>query len=320
MIAENKNDKKHTLSVFLDVKKAYDCVSHDIFLKKLQLYGIKGVAHQWFKSFLTNRRQMVLINEVKSDPLQLIRGIPQGSCLGSLCFLIHINDLQHATEMQAILFADDTTLNHCDGDIANLYRKANVELDKVSQWFLANELALHPSKTKYIFFLPPKGKEITDEIKLMGKEVSRISETNEEKSFKYVGVKLDENITFKYHTKMVHEKAIRNIMIINNAKKSLTQNVKKMLYIAIIKPYFDFSAAMWANASLKFIRSLTICQKKILRIIYGKPFRYHTEELFKSSRIMKLKEIVAFNQAKLAHSIWYKNAPKSTLNTLSKNH
>ena len=150
--ALNKPVPEYSLGIFLDLKKAFDTVNFDILLSKLDHYGFRGVSNLWFKNYLTSRKQYVCINGESSSVNQLFCGVPQGSVLGPLLFLIFINDLPNCTSFFTLLFADDTTFQIKNQNLAALFNTANIELDKASAWFSANKLTLNVSKTKFILF------------------------------------------------------------------------------------------------------------------------------------------------------------------------
>ena len=151
-IAEANNNKQFTIAIFCDLTKAFDTVNHDILFKKLHYYGIRGTSLSWFKSYLTNRKQCVSIGNSLSTFRSIDIGVPQGSVLGPILFLLYINDLPNATEMLPFLFADDTTAVESGPDLPQLFNKVNLEFQKLGEWFRANKLSLHPGKTKYSIF------------------------------------------------------------------------------------------------------------------------------------------------------------------------
>ena len=130
--ALNKRPSGKTLTVFIDLKKAFDIVDHEILLQKLNNYGVRESANLWFKNYLDNREQFVIINGNESEKKKMICGVPQGSVLGPLLFLIFINDLPNATKFLTLLFADDTTFQMSDPDINKLFDNANSELEKAA--------------------------------------------------------------------------------------------------------------------------------------------------------------------------------------------
>ena len=152
-------NKKVTLGVFIDLSKAFDTVNHNILLKKLEIYGIRGTTFKWLKSYLENRKQYICFNKHSfTDLCNIICGVPQGSILGPLLFLIYINDLYMASsELSTVMFADDTNFFLSDKNIDVLFVKMNNELDKVSTWFKANKLSLNV-KNQILHFSPNRKK------------------------------------------------------------------------------------------------------------------------------------------------------------------
>ena len=149
----NKNNPDYNLSIFIDLKKAFDTCDFNILLKKLSHYGFRGISNSWFENYLKNRFQYTYVNGVKSNLNTLYTGVPQGSVLGPLLFLILINDLANISQnLFSLLFADDTTFQISSNKLKDLFKLANLELEKASDWFKANKLTLNVSKTKYILF------------------------------------------------------------------------------------------------------------------------------------------------------------------------
>ena len=149
----NIEKKEVTAVLFLDLQKAFDTVSHGILLKKLQHYGVRGNIHKLLSSYLSGRKQFTKIQDSASDLASVIWGVPQGSVLGPLLFLIYINDLPNASELCSWLFADDTALALSAKTISELKSRFNCEVNKVQEWLLANGLSVHyVDKTQYMLF------------------------------------------------------------------------------------------------------------------------------------------------------------------------
>ena len=148
-------NKQNTLSVFLDLSKAFDTINHKVLLHKLEFYGVRGLALNWFRSYLADRKQYVLYNNVKSQTLEITCGVPQGSVLGHLLFLIYVNDIANClTHSKVISFADDTTVFSSSKCIDDLYTNVNSDLDDLSNWFKANRLVLNVNKANSMLFQP----------------------------------------------------------------------------------------------------------------------------------------------------------------------
>jgi hypothetical protein len=144
---------------------------------------------EWFRAYLSQRKQYTFIEGEKSSLLEILFGIPQGSIIGLLLFLLFINDLPLATQLLSLLNADETSLCNDSDDIDSLFLQTNLELSKAEAWFLANKLTIHPAKTKYMLF---STLDTTKSLYLMGLHIERIHEKGATSSFKLVGVHLDE--------------------------------------------------------------------------------------------------------------------------------
>ena len=147
----------YAVSIFLDLSKAFDTVNHSILLSKLSSYSIQNPNINWFKSYLNKRKQRVFVNGVITDTMPISSGVPQGSILGPLLFLIYINDFTQSSDLFSIsLFADDTSLTASANNIDELLLKINEELSNIYDWLCANKLTLNLRKTKYLIFQPPQ--------------------------------------------------------------------------------------------------------------------------------------------------------------------
>ena len=197
-VAEASNLKKHTIAIFCDLKKAFDTCNHDILFEKLKKYGINNTELSWFKSYLSDRRQFVSVNGASSLLLDIKMGVPQGSILGPLLFLLYINDLPLASEFLTLLFADDTTLIASHTDLNILTQFVNDQFRLICEYFRVNKMVLHPDKTKFLLFEKHKSdREVkvylnnnnTNEEKTeLINEIGRIKENDSVPAIKFLGV------------------------------------------------------------------------------------------------------------------------------------
>jgi len=150
------DDKRVSLGVFIDLKKAFDTINHDILLKKLFKYGVRGVAYSWICSYINNRTQFVSVDGIMSSPLKILCGVPQGSVLGPKLFVLYLNDLCRVScVLKPILFADDTNFfyyYYSGKDLKDIVRNVEREMERVKKWFDINRLSLNMSKTKFMIW------------------------------------------------------------------------------------------------------------------------------------------------------------------------
>ena len=188
------DDKKFACGVFVDLQKAFDTVNHDILIAKLEHYGIRGTANNWFASYLSNRSQFVSILGFDSSTKSILHGVPQGSVLGPLLFLIYINDLHVAIKHSKVYhFADDTNLLNIGDSAKQMQKYVNADLKTLYKWLLANKISLNCDKTEVIFFHKPGFKVPNIKIKMNG---IRILPSNH---IKYLGLYLDETLNGSFH-------------------------------------------------------------------------------------------------------------------------
>ena len=204
-IKETVDSGKFGCGVFIDLKKAFDTVNHKILLSKLEHYGVRGVSLKWFESYLLNRKQFVSLNGEDSDLKTVTCGVPQGSVLGPLLFLIYINDLPNVSDkLKFFLFADDTNIYYESVDLLELEKTVNKELQNLSLWLKVNRLALNIDKTNFLIFHSTKRlKNHNVTLKLDKKAIS------EQTYIKYLGVLIDSHLNWKHHIVNVSKKISR---------------------------------------------------------------------------------------------------------------
>ena len=201
-------NKDSVLSVFMDLSKAFDTIDHQILLYKLEFYGIRGTPLKWFKRYLSNRKQYVKYNNSDSLQRDITYGVPQGSILGPLLFIIYINDLPFCVEhCKTILFADDTTIYKTGKQVNNIYEDMNKELQILADWFRANKLSLNISKTKCMLFCrspPPENEEII------------LTMYNTANEVQFLGLHIDEKLDWHEHINKCKNKLTSALYVIKN--------------------------------------------------------------------------------------------------------
>ena len=287
-----------TVGIFIDLSKAFDTVNHQILLDKLSYYGIRGVAFNWFASYLSNRHQFVQFNDTSSSQQIIKCGVPQGSILGPLLFLIYINDLCDVSKiLDFILFADDTNIFFSHKNVGSLEKTLNEELLKLTTWCQANKLSINYSKSKFMVFKPRQKRQNLDiKLEISNCAIERVKDTI------FLGVILDENLTWKNHICNVARKISKSIGVIYKSSFCLPVSSLRTLYYSLIYPYLVYCASVWASTYSTNLNRIVLLQKKIIRIICKKPFDAHTDPLFKSLQILKLSEIYFFQVGKFMYS------------------
>ena len=212
------NKHKSIISIFIDFSKAFDTVDPNILIDKLRHYGIRGCVENWFNSYLTGRSHCTAYNNSKSSTKPIHLGVPQGSILGPILFLIYINDISNAsTAFNTIQFADDSTLYMIGENPTDLIYRANLELSAFSEWCLANRLTINTDKTFYMLFTNTTTKyQPLPRLTILDKDITQVSKT------KFLGVTFDNNLTFKYHISNLCLKLSWSIALLLKIKKLCT--------------------------------------------------------------------------------------------------
>jgi hypothetical protein len=245
--ANNTSSQNMTMSIFCDLSKAFDVINHKILFAKLEHYGIRGIAKEWLISFLSHRNQFVQLGKYKSNILHIGCGVPQGSILGPLLYLIYVNDISQATNGNILSFADDTSLFISDWNVNNLYDRANVEINNLYVWFCANKLSLNAKKTKYIVIRGQHTKCNFTNLKVLIKDtpLQQIGMDFDEHSTKFLGIHIDEFLSWRYHVTNINNKISRGLFQIKQAKKFLPADCLRTLYFSLIHPYLLYGILAW---------------------------------------------------------------------------
>lgn len=267
-VVEGLDDGRHTNALLCDLTKAFDCVPHDLLIKKLEYYGVRGKTLEFIKSYLTDRVQYVSIGGVNSQSRSVANGVPQGSILGPILFLIFINDLPSAIDAgRCILFADDTTVLASSKNIQDLDALNNIIKHKTSQWFSANKLKVNDAKSQTILFSSDKKAEKSEPVKLLG-------------------IMFDTFLTWLPQVEHVCRKMSPQIFALRQLKPFLSSNALKSVYYATVHSHLTYGVILWGNTH--FAYKAFKLQKSAIRVLEGVPADSHCQPLFKKHKILPL--------------------------------
>ena len=254
------------LSVFVDLQRAFETIDRDILIKKLQLYGVNNIALVWIEDYLINRYQRTRVGGNVSSRIEITRGVPQGSVLGPLLFVIYVNDIYLALKKSFVnLFADDTLICIGGKDFREIVGSLNDELQTLYDWLCQNKLKLNTSKTKCMVIGSKtncrKFVELNLGLNINGDAIDYVSE------IKYLGVYLDPQLSFSSHVDYLCKKLGKKIGFFNRIASCLSQWSKMLIYNTIILPHFNYCSSLLISCTKNDIDRLQIQQNKAMRII-----------------------------------------------------
>ena len=286
-------NKQTPLSIFLDLTKAFDSIDHEIMLSKLKYYGIKNTELNFFKSYLSNREQYVDLDGTKSNKEIITTGVPQGSILGPLLFIIYINDITAAiNKFKVIIYADDITLStsYQPNDKSDILKDEFIEL---VSWFKTNKLTINYQKTKFMIFHSKQTKLLPPKIMIDGNQIEHVS------SFNYLGITLDTNLSYNIHIESIKTSIARTMGSLNSIKRIIPPRILKQIYLTLIQPKILYGLVIWGHNAHKLHR----LQKRAVRIITCSKYNAHTDPLFKELNILKITDLYNLQICKLFYKI-----------------
>ena len=292
-IKESLDNCNFSIGLFLDFSKAFDTIDHDILLEKLNFYGIRGLCLSWIKSYLTNRTQKTLFNGTSSTSQNITCGVPQGSVLGPLFFIMYINDIYLTSpKLFFVLFADDTNILISGNNINELQNILNQELKVIQSWLIANKLSLNVGKTKYIIFSTTRKKFNSKNIKIYmnDQELEQVSD------IKFLGITIDKHLTWKKHIQTIKTKISRTVGILFKVRDLLNRQSCMTIYNSLIYSYLNYCNIIWGDACVTAINSLLLIQKRFVRLCTNSEFLAHSYPLFKELKVLTIFDIFKLNQ------------------------
>lgn len=309
------NNNEYTLGVFLDLSKAFDTVHHEILLKKLFKYGFQGLVHKWLIHYVKNRYQYVSMNGLDSKKNAIQFGVPQGSILGPLLFLVFINDLANVTHFTIpILFADDTNLLISHKDLTTLTEKLNRDLAQYSTWFQANKLSLNVKKCNFMVFAGRRN-YIFDDIRIciQNQQIDKVS------SVRFLGVQLDDKLMWKDHIGTVCKKVTKSLGILRRIRHFVHEKVMLTLYYSLIYPYLSYCNVVWASTFPTHLKKILLLQKAFVRLATFSKFDAASAPLFSKLQLLNIYEINIYQTCSFVLLIKQGQSPDSFKNYFVKN-
>ena len=278
------NNHHSTATIFCDFSKAFDCVNHNILINKLQYYGFRGVPLEWLKSYLGNRRQLVRIDTSMSSCKPIECGVPQGSVLGPILFLVFINDIANLDISGKIcLFADDTSFTWSGPDVAALYDTISSDLRTIKSWCDSNLLCLNLSKTKVLSY-----KSTIQPFVLNNTTIDVVD------SVRFLGLVVDNSLKWDLHIEALSKKLSSACFALRSVSKELNSSTSRMVYYALFESHLRYALPFWGTCcATKFDRIFKL-QKRAVRYLLGLNSRTHCQNFFKNFKILTLPSLFIF--------------------------
>ena len=289
-IYENLNDKLSTVAVYIDFSKCFDTLNRNILLRKMEAYGIRGTVLALFSSYLDQRQQAVLINNYLSDYQYISTGVPQGSVLAAILYLIYVNDIPNISNLfSPCLYADDTTLIFSDSDSVKLLNDCNEGINRFFNWCCTNRLSINISKTKIMLFSNILQPSSIDYVYMNGEKIELVTST------RFLGVIMDDGVKFDVHIDQITQKISKNCGILYKLRQYLHPKTMVSVYRSLIECYLNYCVLVFGNAYPVHINRLEIAQRKCIRIISHQLPSSHTNNLFYNLKVLKFTDIYKYN-------------------------
>lgn len=306
-IYRSLDDNKPTLCMFVDLAKAFDTISHEILLQKLQRYGFRGNAYTLLQTYLEERVQYVQIEDCLSTAGTVKYGVPQGTVLGPLLFVIYINDLlAMQSKGKIISYADDTAVVYTGNTWEHLKSVVEDDFSYIKKWFDANLLTLNTDKTTFLTFSSYQMETIDSLGVADGGGMLRIQSSD---SVKYLGVIIDKNIRWSLHIGNIVKKLRGLLPKFRLLKDYLDRNHLMTLYFSLVQSHLAYGIVGWGGAYNNVLKNLEVIQRRFLKIIFEKKRAYSSDLLYAEARALDIRQlfcyIVLIRQFKYKDNVTY---------------
>ena len=315
-------DKKdYSMGIFIDLSKAFDMIDHKILLHKLEQLGVRGITKSWFNDYLSNRMLQVRIPKENTNDFVLYKpenisiGVPQGSILGPILFLIYIHDMENSISNGIpICFADDTTLFLHNKSFEDLYINAYENLKSLIEYLDANKLAINLNKTKYILFVQ-KFKKL-GRLDRIPKLIMKDTEIKKVDNIKFLGIHMDSKLSWQYQVNNTVNKLKQAKYIFKCCKAYLPNHSKKLFYNAHVVSHIMYGSILWAPMINNTQRNkIDKCLKHILVQINNNKRINNMDKFCKEFKILKLDDMIELELCKFMYKIKHRTLPEKLLNS-----
>lgn len=286
------------IAVFLDLAKAFDTVSHKLLLQKLQRVGIRGKAYELIKNYLYNRKQHVKIENSLSKTVTIKHGVPQGTVLGPLLFLLYINDLLYNEfHCKLLSYADDTIALFTDLHWDNLKHKTAAGLSKIKAWMDSNLLSVNFKKTSFMPFVSYQNhlpNYVTIKIhnyNCKGGSCNCSFIIRRSENIKYLGILLDCNLKWNNHINLLIKRLRSFLYVFKQLRDFLPINILKQVYYALIEPQLSYGIIAWGGSYKSTLKCLEIMQRYVLKIMFYKKIKYNSNVLYNEAKVMNIRQL-----------------------------
>jgi hypothetical protein len=292
-------DSKIIVAVFLDFKRAFETIDRELLLWKMEQYGVKDAELEWFRSYLSDRSQETKFYTKVSEAINVKLGVPQGSVLGPLLFILYINDIKNSIKFCKVnLFADDTLLYIATDNLQDAVNKINEDLASLSTWLGLNKLKLNIQKTKYMVITFKQNVPVNlFKVNIDGNELELVED------MKYLGVIIDNKLKFGKNVQQIEKKIGKKINFIRRLGNKLNKHSKMTLYNAIIIPHFDYCSSILFLANEGEFNSLQKLQNRIMRTILKCRMDTPIRDMLQSLNLLSVKQRVTYNTMMLLYKM-----------------
>ena len=282
---KNINNGQSTIAVYIDLRKAFDTVNHDILLNKLSILGVKRKNFNWIQNYLKDRSQRTLVNNICSSNAEVRCGVPQGSVLGPLLFLIYVNDMQNILlRSKHYLYADDTVIFISGTNTADVVNKLQIDLNRYDKWCKGNKLTINTKKSNFVVYgTKSKVSKIHNiNLEMNGDKLIRVP------YYKYLGVFLDTGLSFNKHLDVSRKLICHKLYLLSKIRKHINEYTAIRIFQSMIAPLIDYGDIVYAGTNNKNLDKLQSLQNRGLRICINDDQDFTTDMLHLRCNIAKI--------------------------------